>query len=499
MVSPDRLGRYEIRGVLGSGAMGIVYSAWDPELERPVAIKIIQSLTLSEQEVERFRREAQMLARLTHPHIVAVYDIGAERTAPYVVMELVEGSTVASEIARQGSRPLRDKVRLVAEVCDALAFANAAGVVHRDVKPANIIITQTGAAKLADFGVARLKSSSLTATAHLVGTPAYLAPELFAGAEVDARADVYGAAATLFEWACGSRAHQSDNLAMLMAKVIQDDAPDIRERWPGCPALLAECLKRGLAKDPDQRYQTARDFGDALRSIHHQNAFADEPTAVLRIDDAGLAGARRRPALVLLSIALAVSMILGAVLVWRSTAAPASARAFTAEVRPHESPPATEAITPRTARIEADPLAPQAAVRKPAPDQNQMVAPTLTVLIEGGSGIVRDEADVVIRKRFKVSDAPTASGLQLVLNIETLSLQERLYNADVIRNSARASIKISDRASSEVLRRSSTVRANTVQDIVLGQTVAAREAVIALLEESDTVAVLATFRVGDKP
>ncbi len=279
-MTPTRLGRYEIRSVLGSGAMGTVYAGWDPALSRGVAIKVIQG-ALGERDLERFQREAQTLARLIHPNIVAIHDIGTHDEAPFIVMELIHGHTLAREIADGVSRSAPQKVRLAAQLCDALAFANAAGVIHRDVKPANVLLTTEGVAKLADFGVARLQNSSLTGTANLVGTPAYLAPEAFSGTELDGRADVYGIAATLFEWLSGARPHDAENLAALMAKVLNLDAPDIRQHWRECPAPLAECLRRGLARDRGERHQSAKDFADALRAMDFAGDAMVQGTTVL--------------------------------------------------------------------------------------------------------------------------------------------------------------------------------------------------------------------------
>lgn len=267
MASPaERFGRYEVRATLGSGAMGTVYSAWDPELHRAVAIKIVKN-QLDHDALLRFQREARTLAQLAHPNIVAIHDIGTRDSSPFIVMELVEGEALSSEIARHAERPLQQKLELAAQVCDALAFAHRAQVLHRDVKPANILITSESRAKLADFGLARLQTSSLTGSANVVGTPAYLPPEAFAGETIDERADVYGLAATLYEWLSGGRPHEAEHLAALMTRVVNADSPDIRDRWPQCPPGLAECLQRGLARDRSQRFASAADFAMALRGL----------------------------------------------------------------------------------------------------------------------------------------------------------------------------------------------------------------------------------------
>lgn len=281
MASPAaRYGRYEVRATLGSGAMGIVYSAWDPDLQRPVAIKVIKN-ALNDDALARFQREAQTLAQLSHPNIVAVHDIGATDGCPFIVMELIEGEPLSSEIERRADRSLTEKIDLAAQVCDALVFAHRLGVLHRDVKPANILLTSRGTAKLADFGLARLQSSSLTASAQVVGTPAYLPPEAFAGERIDERADVYGLAACLYEWVSGARPHDADHLATLMARVMNSDSPDVRRRWPGCPPSLAMCLKRGLARDRAERFKSAEEFAVALRGTRVEPESADRLTSTV--------------------------------------------------------------------------------------------------------------------------------------------------------------------------------------------------------------------------
>lgn len=266
-VNFERCGRYELREVLGEGAMGTVYRAWDPALARAVAIKVIQGWELSDDTVERFRREAQVLAKLPHPHIVGVYDVSMTGDDPFIVMELVEGRSLAALIKDRASTTMAQRLRMIIQVCDALACAHAAGVVHRDVKPGNILVTAGGTAKLADFGIARLHDSTLTATSKIVGTPAYLAPEAFSGGPIDARTDIYGVAASLYEWSCGSRPHEASDLASLVAKVTRSEAPSLAAAWPECPPGLDRCLQRGLARDPDERYQRAVDLADDLTAV----------------------------------------------------------------------------------------------------------------------------------------------------------------------------------------------------------------------------------------
>lgn len=363
MVTPERLGRYEIRGVLGSGAMGTVYTAWDPDLARGVALKIIRNPQVDEEALRRFRREAQALARLTHPHIVAVHDIGADDGAPYIVMELIEGTTLAGEIAAGVGRPLTEKVALAAQVCDALAFAHAAGIIHRDVKPGNILITRNGVAKLADFGLARLQHSSLTGSADVVGTPAYLAPEAFSGAELDARADVYGIAASVFEWVSGSRPHEAEHLATLMARVLHHDAPDVRDKWSACPPSLAACLRRGLARDRSERHQSAAEFGKALRALTGLDSVNEDArsTVVLEANSPMSSGQARGRRIALVGVAAVLLLLIGAGLASQIT--PDRDAVAVADPMPSAEPPVPAASTRAAPEPPAD--TPKAAIAAP--------------------------------------------------------------------------------------------------------------------------------------
>lgn len=263
----ERCGRYELREVLGEGGMGTVYRAWDPDLARDVAIKIVHGWPLDESHLERFRREARLLARVPHPHIVSVFDVGSSGDEPFIVMELVEGRSLAQAIADRRTIPFEEKVRVASQVCEALSSAHAAGVVHRDVKPANILLTARGFAKLADFGIARLHGTSLTRTGLVVGSPAYMAPEVLDGHPADARSDIYGLAACLYEWLSGVRLYDVEDARALSAKVAREDPRPLSDVWRDCPPSLERCVHQALSRDPAARYQTADALGADLRII----------------------------------------------------------------------------------------------------------------------------------------------------------------------------------------------------------------------------------------
>lgn len=263
----ERCGRYELRDVLGEGGMGTVYRAWDPDLAREVAVKIVHGWPLDDSHLERFRREAQLLARLPHPNIVSVFDVGSIGDEPFIVMELVDGRSLAETMAEGRPLPFEKKVRAAGQICDALVCAHAAGIIHRDVKPGNILLTTQGLAKLADFGIARLHGTSLTRPSVVVGSPAYLAPEVFDGQPADARSDIYGLAASLYEWLSGVRPHDVNDARAISAKVAREDARPLSDVWPDCPPSLERCVQRGLSRDPGARYQTADAMAADLRLI----------------------------------------------------------------------------------------------------------------------------------------------------------------------------------------------------------------------------------------
>ena len=268
MTDPVGIGRYRIVSVLGRGAMGVVYRAHDPEIDRPVAIKLIHANLLSGEEQEefvaRFRREAQAAARCAHPNVVGVYDFALHDENPFLAMEFVDGQALSA--LRQGNAQLQPSaaVPIIRQVLAGLAAAHAAGITHRDVKPANIMLTRSGAAKIADFGISRLESSSLTAAGMMVGTPSYMSPEQSRGDPVDPRSDLYSTAVVLYELLAGSRPFAGSSAGALYLRLTSEDAPDIRGRVPGLPEPIAAAVMRGLSRDPAARFPTAAAMSQAL-------------------------------------------------------------------------------------------------------------------------------------------------------------------------------------------------------------------------------------------
>ncbi|MFB7944523.1 protein kinase [Kitasatospora phosalacinea] len=250
-------GRYELGEILGVGGMATVYRALDHQLGRPVAVKVLNGgLADDPRFAERFAREARSAALLAHPRIVTVFDSGVDQGSPYLVMELVHGATLGRVIAEQGVLPVERAVGTAAAVLDALAAAHAQGLVHRDIKPGNVMITQDGGVKVVDFGIARAGSSAgqqLTQTASVLGTAAYLSPEQATAGQVDGRADLYAVGCVLYEMLAGAPPFTADTPVAVTFKHVTEYPVPVSVHRPDVPPALDAALLRLLAKHPDQR------------------------------------------------------------------------------------------------------------------------------------------------------------------------------------------------------------------------------------------------------
>lgn len=285
---PDKIGRYEVERLLGQGAMGSVYLGRDPQLDRAVAIKTVRDLDLDEARLEvfleRFRNEAKAAARLAHPAIVAVYDVGEEQElGPYLVFEYVAGSSLKQVIRGRGAQSAEDVVRLGRQIGAALDLAHAADVVHRDIKPDNILIGTAGEAKLADFGIARLPDAALTKEGQFLGTPCYAAPETLDRGAYGAHSDLFSFAAVLYEVISGVRAFPGDDAISVAHAVVHDDPVPLAKAADGVqvPRDVERVVMRGLSKDPEERYGSAIQLVDALASAYIEAGVLDrDPTGV---------------------------------------------------------------------------------------------------------------------------------------------------------------------------------------------------------------------------
>jgi serine/threonine protein kinase/tetratricopeptide (TPR) repeat protein len=271
----SRLGPYEIIEEIGSGAMATVYRAYQPTMDRYVAVKAIDASHVRDDEaVARFQREARLIARLEHVHILPVHDFDGAHDPPYIVMRYLEGGTVRDVLA-QGPLPLDETAYLIQQIGSALHYAHRQGIVHRDVKPANVLIDTEGNAFVSDFGIARIldesapKGKSLTMTGSSVGTPAYMAPEQIQGqTQVDERVDIYALGALLFEMVTGELPFQGPNLVQLLYQHLNDPVPDPRTLRPELPPTLGSVIQQAMAKAPQDRYATAEAFvAAAIKAI----------------------------------------------------------------------------------------------------------------------------------------------------------------------------------------------------------------------------------------
>jgi serine/threonine-protein kinase len=266
--APEKFGRYQVLKELGRGAMGIVYQAHDTELGRNVAIKMI-SLTGSEHERDaheaRFRQEARAAGSLAHPSIITIYDVGREADIAFIAMELVEGRELRDLIAAGGLTPSQS-IELAALVAEGLAFAHDHGVIHRDVKPGNIMVLADGRVKVMDFGIARLQQPTVkTQTGVLLGSPQYMSPEQVSGSEVDGRADIFSLGVVLYEMVTGVKPFDAVDLSQVLFWVVNMPAKPPGERRPGLPPVVDYIVARALKKRPEERYASAAEFAADLR------------------------------------------------------------------------------------------------------------------------------------------------------------------------------------------------------------------------------------------
>jgi len=263
------LGNYEIVGKLGKGGMATVYRARQRNMQRDVAIKVMSADLAADPEfVARFEREAHVIARLEHPRILPVHDFGHQGELFYLVMRLVEGESLYYRLKR-GPLPLPTVARYLTQIAEALDYAHAEGVIHRDLKPNNILIDQWDNLYLMDFGLAKIMAAtqSLTQTGVVLGTPAYMAPELWRGEPVDARTDVYALGVILYEMVLGHTPFESDTPFTLMYKHINDPPPSPREFMPDLPVEMEQVILKALAKDKDARYQSAGELARAFNEV----------------------------------------------------------------------------------------------------------------------------------------------------------------------------------------------------------------------------------------
>jgi serine/threonine protein kinase len=293
----DKLAHFEVVAPIGRGGMGEVYKARDTRLERTVAIKVIHGLVASDPAFrERFEREARAVSSLNHPHICTLHDVGSEGGIDFLVMEHLEGETLAERL-KKGRLPLEQALRYGIEIADALDNAHHHGVVHRDLKPGNVMLT-SGGAKLFDFGLAKFAPAGpdsdaddsalptagkpLTEQGTILGTFQYMAPEQLEGREADSRTDLFSFGAVLYEMVTGKKAFAGNSQASLITAIMGSEPPPMAKLTPMTPPQLAHVVGRCLAKDPESRWQSARDVKMELEWVREQPELSETaPTAVV--------------------------------------------------------------------------------------------------------------------------------------------------------------------------------------------------------------------------
>src|SRR5688572_27488321 len=329
--------------------MGEVYRARDTRLDRIVAVKVVAALVDAPELRERFDREARAVAALNHPHICTLHDVGHEGAIDFLVMEYLEGENLADRLAR-GALPIADAIRHGVEIADALDKAHRAGIIHRDLKPANIFLTKAGA-KLLDFGLAKQAAAAapggatlvpttpanLTVAGTILGTFQYMAPEQLEGVDADARTDIFAFGAVLHEMVAGRKAFEGKTQASLIASIIGKDPPPLSTSQPNAPPALERVVRIAMAKDPDDRWQSARDIVRELKEIAQPSAAATGVRPAVAVP-APRAGMRRREAAAWIAAALALATAAAAVyLLIRARSVPAVVTRFTMT-----APPKTE-------------------------------------------------------------------------------------------------------------------------------------------------------------
>src|SRR6202047_1388618 len=297
LAAGTKLGPYEIVTPLGAGGMGEVYRARDTRLDRTIAIKILPAQFSSDAvRKQRFEREAKTISSLNHPHICVLHDVGSQDGIDYLVMECVEGESLAKRLGK-GPLPLEQVLKYGAQIADALDKAHRSGVVHRDLKPGNIMLTPTGA-KLLDFGLAKplapvtsvdtwtaavRQSSPITEQGAIVGTFQYMSPEQIEGKELDGRSDIFSLGAVLYEMLTGQRAFEGKSQLSVASAVLEKEPAPISSIKPLTPPALEHVVRRCLAKDPDDRWQSARDLALELKSTSSGDPSAQSSAAALTL------------------------------------------------------------------------------------------------------------------------------------------------------------------------------------------------------------------------
>jgi serine/threonine protein kinase/ketosteroid isomerase-like protein len=278
---PSRIGNFDVTRQVGSGGMGAVYLGLDPELNRQVAIKVIREEVHDPEVLDRFFREARAAAALRHPNIITIYASGQHEHQPYMVMEYVEGDSLADIIRSRKTVPLADKLVYIEQLCAGLHFAHRAGIVHRDIKPANVMVDREGMLRILDFGIARVEGSGLTQDGALIGSLNYMSPEQMLGRPIDHRSDIFSVGAVAYELISYQQAFKGNINDGLLHRLPHEDPPALSVIVPGLPAGLEDVIIRALQKSPDNRFQDLAEMRSAIAAVHSGAVTADDHTVVI--------------------------------------------------------------------------------------------------------------------------------------------------------------------------------------------------------------------------
>lgn len=261
---PSRIGNYEVLRQIASGGMGSVYLGRDPELDRQVAIKVIREEIHDQEVLDRFFREARAAAALRHPNIITIYSSGLQEHQPYMAMEFVDGDSLADIIKQRRQLSLSVKVSYLEQICSGLQFAHKAGIVHRDVKPANVMVDREGVVRILDFGIARIEGSAMTQDGALIGSLNYMSPEQMLGRPVDHRSDIFSVGSVAYELLCYQQAFKGGLNDGLLHRLPHEDPTALTELYPGLPPALERLIMRALEKAPEKRFQSLAEMRSAI-------------------------------------------------------------------------------------------------------------------------------------------------------------------------------------------------------------------------------------------
>jgi serine/threonine-protein kinase len=278
---PSKIGSFEVVRQIGSGGMGSVYLGHDPELHRQVAIKVIREEVREQEALDRFFREARAAAALRHPNIITMYGSGQHGHQPYMVMEFVEGESLADFIRQRKPLPLADKLSYLEQLCAGLHFAHRAGIIHRDVKPANVMVDREGVVRILDFGIARIEGSGLTQDGALIGSLNYMSPEQMLGRALDHRSDIFSVGSVAYELLSYRQAFKGNINDGLLHRLPNEDPPSLSLIAPGLPPGLEDVIMRALEKAPENRFQDLAEMRNAILGFHSGAPGAEDRTIVI--------------------------------------------------------------------------------------------------------------------------------------------------------------------------------------------------------------------------